>query len=52
MRWYDSCIFPLIGQAQTINGKRIRLIQVNNSIGCISCRKKVVPNKDNQLIPS
>ena len=34
--------------ASTINGKIIGFLQINNSIGCISCRKKVVPNKDSE----
>ena len=34
--------------ALTINGKIIGFLHINNSIGCISCRKKVVPNKDSE----
>ncbi|XP_015779239.1 PREDICTED: uncharacterized protein LOC107357102 [Acropora digitifera] len=34
--------------ASTINGKIIGFLQINNSIGCISCKKKVIPNPDNQ----
>ena len=34
--------------ASTINGKIIGFLQINNSIGCISCKKKVVPNSDNK----
>lgn len=34
--------------ALTINGKIIAFLHINNSIGCISCRKKVVPNKDSE----
>ena len=34
--------------ASTINGKIIGFLQINNSIGCISCRKKVVLNKDSE----
>jgi len=28
------------------NGKIIGFLQINNSFGCISCKKKVIPNKD------
>lgn len=31
--------------ASTINGKIIGFLPINNSIGCISYRKKVVPNR-------
>ena len=34
--------------ASTINGKKIGFLQINNSIGCISCKKKVIPNPDNK----
>lgn len=34
--------------ASTINGKIIGFLQINNSIGCISCKKKVIPNSDNK----
>ena len=34
--------------ASTINGKIIGFQQINNSIGCISCKKKVIPNSDNK----
>jgi len=34
--------------ASTINGKIIGFLQINNSIGCISCKKKVIPNPDNK----
>ena len=29
--------------ASTINGKIIGFLQLNNSIGCMSCKKKVIP---------
>ena len=32
----------------TINGKMIGFLLINNLIDCISCRKKVVPNKDSK----
>lgn len=34
--------------ASTINGKIIGFLQINNSIGCISCKKKVIPISDNK----
>ena len=36
--------------ASTINGKIIGFLQINNSIGCISCKKKVIPNPDNRNV--
>lgn len=34
--------------ASTINGKIIGFLQINNSIGCISCKRKVIPNSENK----
>ena len=34
--------------ASTINGKIIGFLQISNSIDCISCKKKVIPNSDNK----
>ena len=34
--------------ASTIYGKIIGFLQINNSIGCISCKKKVKPNSENK----
>ena len=36
--------------ASAINGKIIEFLQINNSIGWISCKKKVIPNSDNKDI--
>ena len=34
--------------ASTVNCKIIGFLQISNSIGCISCKKKVIPNSDNK----
>lgn len=34
--------------ASTIIGKIIGFLQINNSIGCITCKKKVIPNSENK----
>ena len=34
--------------ASTVNCKIIGFLQINNSIGCISCKKKVISNSDNK----
>ena len=39
---------PLIDVNAELVSMVASTIQINNSIGCISCRKKVVPNKDSE----